>query len=114
MELLRTALEEEPHNLRRLIQCVESSGPYQQERAGYLRDGMEQLLNNEQECKNGFAAPIWRYAIQWAAQNDLPELETWLDWGRNHFSNSSFVKVDVAYFMTAYYYNHQKYQKGVE
>ena len=114
MELLRTALEEEPHNLRRLIQCVESSGPYPQERAGYLRDGMEQLLNNEQECKNGFAAPIWRYAIQWAAQNDLPELETWLDWGRNHFSNSSFFKVDVAYFMTAYYYNHQKYQKGVE
>lgn len=114
MELLRAELQEDPQNIRRLLQCIESSGIYPEERAGYLRQGMAIMLADEKAAKSGFAAPIWRYAIHWACQNDLPELEAWLNWGQKHFDKSSFLELDVSSFMGAYYYNHKQYQKAAE
>lgn len=92
--ILRAELEKDPDNLRLLMSYIDC--------ARYNADGLDYILRS---CalveKKSFGweqygPPIFRYAVLYAAENDLPELDAWAARAVEWFPNSFFTTVDAA------------------
>lgn len=95
MELLREAAEENPDDLRVLLECVESAQgtPSCEEYVRKAAAAVERRVPGWER----FGPPILRFAVLQAAGYSLPELERWsselLEW----FPDSIFTRVDGVY-----------------
>ncbi len=111
MELLRKKLEEEPDQLKVMLQCVESSNgspAYE----GYIRQALEGVERKLFQWEL-FGPAIFRHAVIWAAAQDLPELEEWADQAMEQFPDSPFTDVDTAYALFIRYAERQNYEKAI-
>ena len=123
MRLLKKELEEDPENLRILVQCVESCGPDYQTQLPYIRDGVR-LVQEKHEgwIKNG--ANLMRYAVCAAHKLGLPELPEWLALAEEMYPKSIYTMVDIQFDMAEHAWcdmdcpaiisRGQRYLKGVQ
>ena len=123
MRILKKELEEDPENLRTLVQCVESCGPDYQAQLPYIRDGVK-LVREKHEgwIKNG--ANLMRYAVCAAHKLGLPELPEWLALAEELFPTSIYTMVDIQFDMAEHAWcdmdcptiisRGQRYLKGVQ
>lgn len=92
--ILRAELEKDSDDLRLLMNYIDC--------ARYEEDGPDYILHAcalvEKKFPGWelFGPPIFRYAVLYAAENDLPELEAWADRAVKWFPRSFFTTVDAA------------------
>jgi len=96
--LLERELEQDPHNLRILMQCIENcTGVSYSNVEPYIRralQGVEEKWPRWNEC----GASILRHAVYFAKHNDLPEFSEWLSMAEEMFPDSFFTKTDIQYY----------------
>ncbi len=117
LDLLREALEQEPEDLRRFVQCFESTPSSDWEAKGeYIVRGMDIVKNNPQKTKDAFFPSLWRYSIEWAVVNKLPEFEEWLKLGEDDpkLEKDFHSRVDVAFAVAKYAYDKKDYERVVK
>lgn len=95
--IIRSELEKNPGDLRMLLSYIDCSR--------HEKDGLDYILracSRVEEKKHDwklFGPPIFRYAVMYAVENKLPELNTWAERAVEWFPNSFFTTVDVAHAM---------------
>lgn len=109
--LLREELEQDPDNLRRLLQYIES-GSKEQDYLTCLYHSVA-LVENEHLAWNIYGASIMRHAVMAAHARQLPELEHWIDFANEKFPNSYFTRLDVDYVTLLMYFDKKKYEECV-
>ena len=107
LALLEQELQENPRDLRRLLQCIESSDIFPQEGRGYLRKAMDVVADTTTPKWKQYAPPICRYAVELASRFEMPEHDKWLEFTKQHLGESIYYKIDIAYNELS-----QCYQKG--
>lgn len=92
--IIRAELEEKPENLRLMMSYIDCS---RQE-----EDGPDYILKAssmvEEKCPDWelFGPPIFRYAVFYADENIMPELDDWIKRAMEWFPNSFYTTIDVA------------------
>ena len=78
MTLLRKKLEEDPENLKTLMECIDSSKNEDKDAsAEYVRRSLEGL-DKKWKSWDRLGAVIYRNAVSVATLNKLPEIEEWI------------------------------------
>ena len=113
LELLEKALEQHPNNARLLTQCIESSNFQTDKRNFYAHRAMDVLTNGKIEDPS-FAAPLARNVCIVAAEEKLAETAKWIAWAQEHFPNSAFILVDVAFCATLHAHHNQNYENVIQ
>ena len=112
LTLLDQELKQTPEDLRRLLQCVESSHSLPARRVAYVRQSMESLRQQSQTLWGQILGPILcRYALETATSQWMPELEEWLQWATNHYPDSMFLRLDGNFALLKYYISQKEYEK---
>ena len=95
LALLERELAKKPQDLRRLLQCVESAGPFPARKADYVRRAMKALARQRGSREGeAYGAVLCRHALQTAAAQKMPELEKWRRWAGANFPDSVFLRLD--------------------
>lgn len=103
MKLLREELSNDPDNLRRLLQCIESSVWFPREQMGYVMHAMELLLQGRFNPNDIYLAPLCRLCVCIALNHELPQTEEWLSWAETHIATSIYFRIDVTAAATVFY-----------
>lgn len=111
MKPLREKLEQDPEDMKTLLQCIESSqGDSSYE--GYIRKAVAVVEKKPPQWEY-YGPPVLRYAIQWAVTKNLPELEQWsseiLEW----FPHSIYTNIDAACLLFADYAEKRNYPQAI-
>lgn len=112
VEMLRQALEEEPENLRRWMQWLESGG---QEEDYYAMACRGVALVKEKKARwEDFGPGILRAAISGAADKNFGELEEWYALAEELFPNSCLTRIDIEYAMMLAAWKRNEWKKMTE
>lgn len=112
MELLEKELAQDPKDLRRLLQCVESCHSYPAKLIDYVRRSMEALKERYQTAWGVvLGAVLCRYAIEVATAQQMPELDEWRDWAEEHYGDNMYLRLDGSFSLLRYYQQQGEYQK---
>lgn len=115
LDLLDAELKKSPHNLRRLLQCVEASPQFPARHIEYVRKAMHAL---RKACQTGnhndYGPAICRYALMAAVGQQMPELEAWWQWSRQTFPHSMFLRLDGNFILLDWYTQQRQYEKVPE
>lgn len=114
LALLREELKKDPDDLRRLMQCIESSDIYPMEQAQYCVHAMELLQQSPEKIKGRFAVPLCRHAVKMALVQGTGYAEEWLQWAEEHCSESIYFRVDVVFAAVCYYHKKKQNEKVIE
>lgn len=95
MAVLKKELEESPHDLKVLMQCIES-GEGTPEFSEYIERAARAVEEKRDRWKM-FGPPIFRYAVIYADSQKRPELDAWIKRAEEWFPNSVFTLVDVEF-----------------
>ena len=114
MTLLREELKQAPDDIRRLMQCIESSDIYPMEQMQYCTHAMELLQKSPKRIEERFAVPLCRHAVKIALMNGASYAEEWLQWAEEHCSESIYFRVDVSFAAVCYYHRKQQAEKVIE
>lgn len=108
LKLLREELEQDPNNLIRILQCIESSGSAE-EALQFAQQGIQ--TSKLPGATYVVVAPsIYRYGVKQALETGKPELvRTWLAEAEERFPNSLFIKVDAQALGMQSFYAQQDY-----
>ncbi len=94
-ELLEAQLEQDPENVRLLLQYIESSRPDPQH-VDYIRRGVA-AVEEKKEGWQAFGPAVFRYAVLAARDNDLPEGDEWTARAMELFPDSFYSRIDIAF-----------------
>lgn len=111
LKLLRQELEQEPDDLMRLMQYIESGGA-ETDYMDRLRHALD-LIREKHAGWNYLGAPIFRYAIFAASSRKLPELEEWIEEAEERFPDSYFTRIDVALAAAVGHWEKKEYAECV-
>ena len=112
LALLERELAKNPQSLRRLLQCVESAGPFPARKADYVRRAMKALARQRGSREGeAYGAVLCRHALQTAAAQKMPELEKWRRWAGANFPDSMFLRLDGNFFLLKYYFEQAQYEE---
>lgn len=95
ISLLRQQLDQNPRELKTLLQYVES-GKGTSNYLEILRSAIKEVEGRGMGWET-FGPPILRQAVKAALQMELPEFWKWTELAGNLFPDSFFTQVDVAY-----------------
>ena len=113
--ILEQELEEQPENLMRMLQCMESAGSLREEGIRFARRGMELAeTGRELPAWSDTAPAMARIAVHTAYRYELPELEQWVQWSKREFPDSPFTQIDTAYFYMLWLYRQERYAEAAE
>ena len=107
MEPLREQLRRSPNDLVILMQCIESSEKMKEQNE-YLRRALVGVKEKWSQWEM-FGGPIYRYAVQIAIRDKLPELKTWIKEAEEYFPDSIFTRVEVSYYAFGTAWNEDNY-----
>lgn len=101
MSLLELELEKAPHNMRRILQCIESSDAADKEN-GQLKYAPMVLQGLEEKWDDWetYGATALRHLVYAAGVCNLPELKTWGKLAVKQFPKSMYTQVDIQFFLT--------------
>ena len=111
MAMLRQEMEKDPHNLRTLLECVESCGD-DVLREEYLKKaivGVEEKWDRWEL----FGPSLMRLFVRCALRLHLPELEERAARARELFPDSPFTTIDVSCLMLQHYIVEEEYSKAI-
>lgn len=112
LSLLNQELEKDSKDLRRLLQCVESSGPFPSRIADYIRRAMDALAERRGTKFGKTLGPILcRYALNIGVSQKMPEFEAWRKFSEQHYSDSMFLRLDGNFTLLKYYFDQKDYKK---
>lgn len=100
MDLLLQQLEEDPEDLRALLQCIESAG---NDAIEYVRRGVD-AVEAKREYWETYGPAIFRYAVGMARIHKLEELEEWAARAKELFPQSFYILIDNSYIMFHYHW----------
>lgn len=92
--ILRTDLKKDPNNLRLLMSYIDCSR-HENDCSDYIFRACD-LVEKKMPGWKFFGPPIFRYSVFYAGENDLPELDTYVDRAVKWFPDSFFTMIDVA------------------
>lgn len=114
LALLEPLLEEDPHNLRRLTQCIESSCYDKTRQLAYVRRGMEELFTRQpgSDFNWKFYAPsLAKHGVILAASELFSETDAWYQWAIKAFPNNFHLKIDGNHFYLVYLHKKERYHE---
>lgn len=112
LSLLDKELKKDPQDLRRLLQCIESSWLFPGRMIDYIRRAMSALAKRKDTKLGKALGPILcRYALNIGASQKLPEFEAWREFSEQHYPNSMFLRLDGNFTLIKYYFEKKDYQK---
>lgn len=116
MKLLEEELEKEPTNLRRLLQCLESSMHLPEKRKEYAYKCMERLMGEPEPTKEWahMGAVTGKAAVKAAIQDDLPECDEWMAWVCENFTDTAYIQVDLNYAYMGRLVEKKRYAQIIE
>ena len=114
LSLLEKALEKSPNNARILMECIESSNFQPEKRHFYAHKAFALLQGGKKIEENALSAPLARDACIVAVEDRLLEAGEWIFWTKNHFPNSVFINIDVAYAETLYAHREKRYEGVIQ
>ena len=97
LKLLRQDLRERPENLRALMEFIES-GMHEPDYASHIRRGVDLTLAKSPRWMD-YGPYLLRYAVRYAMDNSLPELEAWSARARELFPRHYATRLDVTYYL---------------
>ena len=116
LELLRMQLEEEPDNLRTILQCMESATVNKKDRRYFTDYAIEKL-------KKATPADIYwdsvapnlakQVAIILDFDND-PYQEEWCEWTYKNFPNSYQTTIDLNFIRVKFLYRNKRYIEAIK
>ena len=111
LELLKKKLEDDPDNLRVILQCLESSAFNESNRRYYTKYAIEKLKKASHSDKywDSAAANCAKQIALYLNQDNDPFIEEWLDWTFKTFPKSEHITVDTKYIHTKYLFSNEKY-----
>ena len=112
LKLLDQCLEEEPDNISRIIQCIESSGAFPARRVQYVTHGMEVLQRPDRE-PGLLDGTLAARCASTALADKLPQAESWLEWCMEHYPNLVVVQIDAGYAAALWYYGKGQYEQAI-
>jgi len=101
MALLEKELEQDPHNMRRILQCIESSDAADKEN-GQLKYAPKVLQGLEEKWAEweSYGPTALRHLVYAASVCNLPEQKTWGELAVKMFPKSIYTRVDIQFFLT--------------
>ena len=115
LALLENELKKSPNELRRVLQCIESSGPFPGRKIGYIRHAMKLLTQKKGLPEENIYGPIiCDHALRVAVDQKMPELEKWQAWAMKKYPTNMFLRVDGNLSMVRYYREKKQYEKVPE
>ena len=116
LELLKKQLEEEPDNLRTILQCMESATVNKKERRYFTEYAIEKLKKATPDniYWNSVAPNIAKQvAIILDFDND-PFQEEWHEWVFKMFPDSYQTTIDVNFILSKYLYRNERYVECIK
>ncbi len=110
MELLKAKLEESPHDMKTLSQCIDSS--VGEEQLSYVRRALEEL-ENKNAGSTMFGPSIFGSAVQIAFGMKLPEFWDWVHRAEELFPDSLFIRTAINHIAIARCVEEQKYPEVI-
>ena len=111
LELLDRELERRPEDLRRLNQCVESSGLFPARQSAYAMRSMEVLLHGDPAQKALANAPVAAaHCALIAATQELPQAKAWIRWSKEHYPDHVMTRMDTACAECLLNYRQERYE----
>lgn len=113
LALLEPLLERDPHNLKVMLQCVESSNLVGSESGPYIRRAMKEIMGGDctADRYSVFAPAIVKESLFYALHYLSSALEEWYCWGAEKFPESYYIKIDGNYFYLCHLYANRRYQE---
>ena len=111
MELLRRELEEKPDNLITRIQYLES-GRNEPNYLEVLRETLA-LIEEKGPKWDMVGPPVYRYAVETACEERLPELDEWVQRAGELFSASVFIRIDVEYLLFCHTFKQNQLEEAI-
>ncbi len=112
MDLLEEELSQDPKDLRRLLQCIESCSLYPARLMDYVRKSMEALKERWQTVWGLVLGPVLcRYALEVASTQQMPELDEWRSWAEEHYGDNMYLRLDGNFVLLRYYQQQREYEK---
>ncbi len=111
LELLKKKLEDEPNNLRVILQCLESSAFNKENRRYYTKYAIEKLKNTSRSDPywDSAAANCAKQIALYLNYDNDPTIEEWLDWSFKTFPDSEHITIDVKYIYVKHLFSKEKY-----
>lgn len=111
MALLRKKLAQDPDDMQTLVECIDIT-KHDAESTEYARRVME-VAEKRPPHWDKFGPVVLRGAVSVGKLQKLPELREWIRRAFEWFPNSIFVRVDVAYYALADYFDTDDYAEMV-
>lgn len=111
LAVLRKELEENPENITALLQYLES-GRRESDFQDRIRQGAAAVLAKRPGWDN-VGAPFMRYAVSYAKEFGMPELEEWIAQTDGLFPKSIFTRIDVSYTAAVNHWDKKEYSECV-
>lgn len=111
LALLKKKLAADPEDMQTLVECIDIT-KHDAECIEYARRVME-VAGKKPPHWDKFGPVVYRGAVSVAKLKELPELRDWISQAVAEFPNSIFMRVDVAYFAFADYFNAGDYDEAV-
>ena len=112
MTLLKKELEESPHDLKVLMQCIESGGGTPE--FGEYVERAARAVEEKRNMWQLFGPPIFRYAVLYADSAKRPELDDWIERAEAWFPESVFTLVDVEFIAFKRSWEKKDYQDCIK
>lgn len=111
MSLLRAELKKSPNDIRRRLQCLESSSG-DSDHEDFVRlavEGVKKKLLGWDK----FGSAIFRGAVAWAVDQAMDEVDVFAEDARRLFPDSMYTRLDIEYLVCAAYFKDNNYEKAI-
>ena len=111
MELLKKKLEENPDDLKTILQCLESSAHNSQNRHYYTQYAIEKLKTVDRSTSDweSAAANCAKQIALYLNYDFDPKQEEWFDWVFKTFPTSEHTLIDTKFVYVKYLYTKEDY-----
>ena len=110
--LLRRKLEDDPQNLKTLLECTDCIKRSDKDAAvDYVKQAMDGVRKKWANWER-LGAIVFRNAVSVAALHEIQELGNWADQAEEIFPNSIYTQVDVAYYAFSRYWATEDYVRA--
>ena len=111
LELLDQELDQNPEDLHRLNQCMESSFLFPARAASYAVRSMAILTRPGWATDASLSAPgLAGHCAMMAAAQGLPQAKSWISWSLEHYPDHVATRIDTTYAACLYAYQKEQYE----
>lgn len=112
LTLIEKELKKTPTDIRRVLQCIETSHSNISKKIFYANYAKQLFENDTKNIINMSVsgAPCAKETIKVMAFNNLPDTQEFVDWAFNFFVENPHIYLDAAYFYAKHLYSIDEFQ----